>query len=265
MFTMKKSATSCSTSDEDLSGSKKRMVLFTTYQKWRTELDRDYKTITWLECKHCWSWERKSLTSCCVSLCKQFKNSISSTRNFSDKWIDGADSIRTSNIKDHAQSQQHVNAMQLFSREHAKEKSLSIHSLIIDSLHTLSDEDREALKKKFDIAYFIATEKLPLAKYPRLCELEKRHAIHLGHLYLNENSYKEFISYIASQKQELLLDKISKSNFFSVLLQIRLTLTMKPCLFLGSTIMLQMKKFTLEWNFYYSLSVLIVTVCIIVC
>ena len=163
MFKMKRSAaTSCSTSDEDLSGSKKRMVLFTTYQKWRTELDREYKTITWLGCKTLLVSGKKVVDKLLCVICKQFKNSISSTRNFSYKWIDGADSIRTSNIKDHAQSQQHVNAMQLFSREHAKEKSLSIHSPIIESLHTLSDEDREALRKKFDIAYFIATEKLPL-------------------------------------------------------------------------------------------------------
>lgn len=104
--------------------------------------------------------------------------------------------------------------MQLFSREHAKEKSLSIHLPIIESLQTLSNEDREALRKKFDIAYFIATEQLPLAKYPRLCELEKRHAVHLGHSYLNENSCKEFISYIASSKQELLLDKYQKPISF---------------------------------------------------
>ena len=163
MFKMKRSAaTSCSTSDEDLSGSKKRMVLFTTYQMWRTELDREYKTITWLGCKTLLVSGKKVVDKLLCVICKQFKNSISSTRNFSYKWIDGADSIRTSNIKDHAQSQQHVNAMQLFSREHAKEKSLSIHSPIIESLHTLSDEDREALRKKFDIAYFIATEKLPL-------------------------------------------------------------------------------------------------------
>ena len=217
--TMKRSAaTSYSTSDEDLSGSKKRMVLFTTYQKWRTELDRDYKTVTWLECKTLLVSGKKVVDKLLCVICKQFKNSISCTRNFSYKWIDGADSIRTSNIKDHAQSQQHVNAMQLFSREHAKEKSISIHSPIVDSLHTLSDEDREALKRKFDIAYFVATEKLPLAKYPKLCELEKRHAVHLGHSYLNENSCKEFISYIASSKQEKLLDIISKANFFSILL-----------------------------------------------
>ena len=104
-------------------------------------------------------------------------------------------------FKDHAQSQQHVSAIQLISKEHAKEKSLSIDSPIIDSLHTLSDGDKEALKKKFDIAYFIVTEKLPFAKYARLCELAKRHAVHLGNSYLNENPCKEFISYIASSNK----------------------------------------------------------------
>ena len=94
MFTMKRSAaTSCSTSDEDLSGSKKRMVLFTTYQKWRTELDREYKTITWLGCKTLLVSGKKVVDKLLCVICKQFKNSISSTRNYSYKWIDGADSI----------------------------------------------------------------------------------------------------------------------------------------------------------------------------
>uniref|UniRef100_A0A1X7U4R3 DUF4371 domain-containing protein n=1 Tax=Amphimedon queenslandica TaxID=400682 RepID=A0A1X7U4R3_AMPQE len=196
---MKRSAaTSYSTSNEDLSGSKIRMVLFTTYHKWKTELDRDYKNVTLLECETLIVSGKKVGDKLLCVICKQFKSSISCTRNFSYKWIAGADSIRTSNIKDHAQSQQHVNAMQLFSREHAKEKSISMHSPIVDSLHTLSNEDREALKRKFDIAYFVATEKLPLAKYPKLCKLKKRHAVHLGHLYLSEKSCKDFISYIAS-------------------------------------------------------------------
>ena len=37
--------------------------------------------------------------------------------------------------------------------------------------------------KKFDIAYFVAKEKLPFQKYPRICELEAKHGVNLGGTY----------------------------------------------------------------------------------
>ena len=82
----------------------------------------------------------------------KFKERTYSTRNFSYKWIDGADSIRTSNIKDHALSQQHVNAMTLLKKEQAEEKGLDIstYAPIAHSMNTLAADDREKLRKKFE-------------------------------------------------------------------------------------------------------------------
>ena len=46
-------------------------------------------------------------------VCLKFKAKITGRRNYSDKWVMGADSFRSSNIKDHA------HAMLLLKKEHA--------------------------------------------------------------------------------------------------------------------------------------------------
>jgi len=51
------------------------------------------------------------------SLCKKFRSRILSRRNFSDRWITGVESIQTSNIRDHARSDQHIHAMSLLTEE----------------------------------------------------------------------------------------------------------------------------------------------------
>ena len=44
----------------------------------------------------------------------------------------------------------------------------------------ISDSERENLRRKFEIAYFIATEQLSFQKYSKICELETRHGVTLG-------------------------------------------------------------------------------------
>ena len=53
------------------------------------------------------------------STCAKFKVKIVSGRNFSNQWIVGADSVRTSNIRDHARADQHTHAMNLLKIEQA--------------------------------------------------------------------------------------------------------------------------------------------------
>ena len=75
-------------------------------------------------------------------------------QNFSDRWIVGAESLRTSNIRDYRKNNQHVLAMSLLMRERASscgQGSLS-YAPIVQALNTLSDTKKERLKHKFDIA-----------------------------------------------------------------------------------------------------------------
>ena len=53
--------------------------------------------------------------------------------------------------------------MNLERRDQAQAQGLgaAVYAPIVQSLQTLPDEERDKLKKKFDIAYFVATEHLP--------------------------------------------------------------------------------------------------------
>ena len=52
--------------------------------------------------------------------CTKFKAGISNRRNFSKRWIAGAESVHKSNIRDHTKSDQHVHAMNLQKQEQAR-------------------------------------------------------------------------------------------------------------------------------------------------
>uniref|UniRef100_A0A1X7TCM6 Uncharacterized protein n=1 Tax=Amphimedon queenslandica TaxID=400682 RepID=A0A1X7TCM6_AMPQE len=184
-----------------------------------------------------WTQERKWLTSCCVSSSRTVKvvQGTLATSGLMGQTPYGPETLRTtlSHSRTLMPCSSSAGNMQ-------RRKALPYIHLLL-TLHTLSDENREALKRKFDIAYFVATEKLPLAKYPKLCELKKRLVVHLGHLCLNENFCKDFISYIALSKQEKLLNKICKANFFSVLLDgctVKANIDNEAALVFGVTILL---------------------------
>ena len=51
-----------------------------------------------------------------VPRCKVCKERISCRKNFSSKWIIGADSVRVSNVRDHAQNDQHTHVMCLLEK-----------------------------------------------------------------------------------------------------------------------------------------------------
>ena len=80
--------------------------------------------------------------------------------------------------------------MNIPKKEAAKEQGASATSYapIAQSLSRISDSERENLRRKFEIAYFIATEQLSFQKYSKICELETRHGVTLGSAYLHENA-----------------------------------------------------------------------------
>ena len=71
--------------------------------------------------------------------------------------------------------------------------------------------------KKFETAYFIAKEELPLTKFERILALEELH--HNVELMLTGNNGMcgEFIDYIANDLALKVLQKLNSSNFHSAL------------------------------------------------
>ena len=55
-------------------------------------------------------------------VCDKCKSTFSGQKNFNDKWIVGAESLKTNNIRDHASSEQHQEAMLLEKRSKHRKK-----------------------------------------------------------------------------------------------------------------------------------------------
>ncbi len=153
---------------------KKRRVSFATFQKWRTDLDRECNTLSWLDCECSGQSSRKIVEKLKCKVCTQYEPRIMGMRNYSEKWISGADSVRTSNIRDHSNSDHHKHATLLLKRDQARESGLDTSSfaIILKVLNQMSEKDKEVLRIKFDIVHFIATQQLAFTNYPSLCELE---------------------------------------------------------------------------------------------
>ena len=199
---------------------KKRCVTYSTFLKWQTELDKDCQTGSWLDCEVNNEGGKRVVAKLRCKVCLKFKAKITGRRNYSDKWVIGADSVRSSNIKDHARTDQHAHAMLLLKKEHAVSTGLgpSSYAPIAKSFSALSDDSKAKLRIKFDIAHFVATEKLAFTKYPRICELEAHRGVNVGTAYTNEPAGKTVCHYIAESKREELLKCLAKAKFFSVLM-----------------------------------------------
>ena len=81
----------------------KRVVPIATFNKWQLQFDKDYSTLSWLRCD---SSDSLVETLWCAT-CRRYESSIVWIKNFSHSWICGSTNQRSSNIIDHAKSEQH--------------------------------------------------------------------------------------------------------------------------------------------------------------
>jgi len=70
--------------------------------------------------------------------------------------------------------------------------------------------------KKFEIAYFLAKEKLPFTKFLPICEMEARHGVKIGSGYKNDHACASFVHFIAMDQLEILKNELGECNFFSI-------------------------------------------------
>ena len=74
----------------------KRCVEYAIFQKWWPDLDRKYQTMSWLGCIFEKEGTRKVVAKLKCQVCSKFVNKIQYRKNFSQKWIVGADSVSIS-------------------------------------------------------------------------------------------------------------------------------------------------------------------------
>ena len=156
-------------------------------------------SVAWLDWDNEAYGRKKIVIKVRCSVCSKFRKGICLRRNFSERWLSGAELIHTSNIRDHAKADQHEHAMNLLKREHARQSGSdpTTYVPIARALNKLSDSDKCQLQDKLYTAYFTATEKISLIKYVRLCELEARHGVDIGSAHTNEIACKTFTYYLA--------------------------------------------------------------------
>ena len=83
-------------------------------------------------------------------------------KNYSAAWVTGSENQRTSNVIDHATSEQHKLAMKLLRTAQAKASNLPVTSYapIARALMTLEEPEQAKLQHKFDMCYFLAKQGL---------------------------------------------------------------------------------------------------------
>ena len=157
----------------------------------------------------------------CCEVCTKYRSHLESMKNFSKTWVTGSTNLKVSNVIEHATSEVHKAAMTRMHSESAKARgeSVVLQTPIGRSLCTLDDATRLQVARRFDVAYVMAKESVPFAKYPSIVELEQRHGVDLGHAYNTQESAKIFTAYIArSQKHAFLSKLFSESHFYSWLM-----------------------------------------------
>ena len=164
---MSVSGSSCSSSckrslDDSTSDApppKRRILYAKSVDKWISDYDKQLNTTTWLKYSVV---DRVLVESMKCSVCSKFNNKLIGMRNYSSAFIDGSRNLRISSFKDHAASAMHLRAMNLLKKEQGVD--ICEYAPIAKAISTMDETAREISKKKFDIAYMIAKEKLPFTK-----------------------------------------------------------------------------------------------------
>ena len=118
-------------------------MTYDTFKKWQLEFDRECSTITWLNCETSTAPGGKRLVEKLkCKVCTSFADKIRSRKNFSEKWIVGADSVRTSYIRDHLHNDQHMHAITLLKKERSKASGLgpALYAHIAKAFNNLPDD-----------------------------------------------------------------------------------------------------------------------------
>ena len=96
-------------------------------------------------------------------VCAKYSEWIKGRKNFSNKWISGADLVRMTNVLNHAKSDQHVHAINLLKKELAQAQGVSIaaYAPTVWSFNSILEDAHWKLQTKFDIAFLLHQSSLP--------------------------------------------------------------------------------------------------------
>lgn len=130
-------------------------------------------------------------------------------KNLSTTWaFTGSTNLCLSNAEDHARGEPHKRALDLHLKEmkgqHERAETMKATSdseqqLITIGITNMQSNDLARTKTKFEVAYFVAKEEMPISKYPWLLKLEEKQGVDLRKAYHSEKSYNMFIAHIGEE------------------------------------------------------------------
>ena len=147
-----------------------RKVTRNTVEKWIIENDKVLDTTLWLKFDVI-AEDLEHVLKLKYSVCGQFKQQLISMRNYNPAFVDGTTNTHASSFKDHAITETHKRAMILYKKQHLSnlyDYVLIVNALLLPSMNELT---RARLKRKFELAYLIAKEKMPFKKMKPFCGL----------------------------------------------------------------------------------------------
>ena len=97
----------------------KRQVSKETFHKWQRTYERELQSMAWL-CADIDDQDKAIVSTLWCVVCRKDETRICGLKNFSRAWIDGSSSHKTSNITNHANSEQHKSAMMYLHKDQAK-------------------------------------------------------------------------------------------------------------------------------------------------
>jgi hypothetical protein len=197
----------------------------TTVERWINEdLAKDNASI-WL---HYDASQQGHVVKLYCKLCQKYKQQLSVMKDFSNAWVIGSQNFKLSNAKDHANTNCHIRAFRLHANELRTGTGESLQMpkklmpepkqpTVVEGFAKMSQLKQEQMKKKFELAYFVAKKELPFTMYEELVTLEKHHGVDIGDAYINRIECTEFIDYHGEYLANKLANDLKEAKFYSVL------------------------------------------------
>ena len=144
-------------------------------------------------------------------------------KNLSKSWIFGTENVSKDAVEKHSKTEPHVRTIKLSKQENLGEENFReevvMNSQIAKSFLRVHPADKNSLRVKFNTTYYVIIKERPFTDYPDLLKLQAKNGIeNFGSCYGNTDASAYFRAYIGKVLHEDLKHLISKSNYYSVLL-----------------------------------------------
>ena len=206
------------------SSKKQRNLLTSTANNWKSTSLAKYMANDWLVIN---SNEEGSVTSVSCSVCSMYAEKIIGIKNFSHAWaFTGSINTQFSSAIDHARGEPHKVAMRFHLKEVGKtpEETAEIMATnpqqqsVTSVIANMQVQDYALTKLKFEVAYFVAKEEMPLSKCSQLLKLQEKHGVEIGFAYRSDMNCGTFIDFMCEELGLKLHQKLSTAHFYSFLI-----------------------------------------------